>query len=74
VFKPVLTYVDADGYAFAIFDRWGNQIFFTDSINIGWDGNIKGKPAAAGIYQYTLTYRLSETKMHKSQGHVTLIR
>jgi hypothetical protein len=26
VFKPVLTYVDADGYAFAIFDRWGNQI------------------------------------------------
>ena len=74
VFKPVLTYVDAKEYVFAIFDRWGNQIFYTNDISLGWDGNINGKPAAMGIYQYTLTYRLNETKMYKKQGYVTLIR
>ena len=74
VFKPVLTYVDAKEYVFAIYDRWGNQIFYTNDITLGWDGNIGGKPAAMGIYQYTLVYRLNETKMYKTQGHVTLIR
>jgi len=73
IFKPVLTYVDAKGYAFAIFDRWGNQVFHTNDITLGWDGTINGKLAAAGVYQYTLTYRLNETKMHKAQGHVTLL-
>ena len=74
VFRPVLTYVDAEEYAFSIFDRWGNLIFYTNNITLGWDGTIDGKPAAAGIYQYMLTYRLNETKMYKKQGHVTLIR
>ena len=74
VFKPVLTYVDAKEYVFAVFDRWGNQIFYTKNILTGWDGTIDGKPAAMGVYQYTLTYRLNETKIHKTQGHVTLIR
>jgi len=74
VFKPVLIYVDAKEYVFAIFDRWGNQLFYTNDITAGWDGTINGKPAATGVYQYTLSYRLSETKMYKKQGHVTLIR
>ena len=73
IFKPVLTYVDAKEYVFAIFDRWGNQVFYTNDITSGWDGTINGKPAAMGVYQYTLTYRLSETKMYSKQGHVTLI-
>ena len=74
IFKPVLTYVDDEEYVFSIFDRWGNLIFYTEEITVGWDGNINGKPAAAGIYAYSLTYRQSETKMYKTQGHVTLIR
>jgi gliding motility-associated-like protein len=74
VFRPVLTYVDTNGYAFAIFDRWGNQIFYANDIAVGWDGSINGKPAAMGIYQYTLTYRLNPTRMHKEQGHVSLRR
>jgi len=74
VFKPVLTYVNTEEYVFAIFDRWGNQIFYTNDISLGWDGTINGKPAATGVYQYALTYRLNETKMYKKQGHVTLIR
>ena len=74
VFKPVLVYVDAKEYAFAIFDRWGNQIFYTNDITLGWDGTINGKSAAMGVYSYTLTYRLTPTKMHVEQGHVNLIR
>ncbi|MCL2131833.1 MAG: gliding motility-associated C-terminal domain-containing protein, partial [Lentimicrobiaceae bacterium] len=74
IFKPVLTYVDAKEYVFSIFDRWGNLIFYTTDITAGWDGTIDGKPAAIGVYQYALTYRLNATKIYKTQGHVNLIR
>ena len=74
VFKPVLIYVDAVDYAFAIYDRWGNQVFYTNKITEGWDGNIGGKPATAGVYNYALTYRLTEMKTYRTQGAVTLIR
>ncbi|MBP7184888.1 MAG: PKD domain-containing protein, partial [Saprospiraceae bacterium] len=33
-----------------IFDRWGNLIFETHDINIGWDGKFNGKSLPQGVY------------------------
>ncbi len=74
VFKPVNSYVDAEEYVFSIYDRWGSLIYTTNDINMGWDGATNGKPAAAGVYTYFLTYRLDKKTMFKKQGRVTLIR
>ena len=74
VFKPVNSYVDADEYVFSIYDRWGSIIFSTNDINAGWDGTVNGKPAAAGVYVYTLTYRLDKKNFYKTHGRVTLVR
>jgi gliding motility-associated-like protein len=74
VFKPVNSYVDAEEYIFSIYDRWGSLIFITKDINAGWDGTVNGNPAAAGVYTYTITYRLDKKNIYNKRGRVTLLR
>jgi gliding motility-associated-like protein len=74
VFKPVNSYVDAEEYIFSVYDRWGSLIFTTTDINAGWDGTVNGNPAAAGVYAYTLTYRLDKKNIYNTRGRVTLVR
>jgi len=54
VFNAVL--VDSESYAMTIFNRWGNSLFQTNSINEGWDG----KDASAGTYFYIISYSYKE--------------
>ena len=42
----------------SVFDRWGNQVFHSteaalNEASSGWDGQVRGKPAAAGPYLWT---------------------
>ena len=39
-----------DEYHLYIYNRWGEQIFQSDDINIGWDGYLNGVLAAQGVY------------------------
>ncbi|MCE7992406.1 MAG: T9SS type B sorting domain-containing protein [Roseivirga sp.] len=39
-----------------VYNRWGNVVFFSRSINEGWDGNFEGKPAPPGTYTYDISY------------------
>lgn len=57
-----------------VFDRWGNPVFKTNDINIGWDGTHNGQPAVGGVYMYTLTARLINGVETKMQGDIALIR
>lgn len=39
----------------SVFDRWGNQVFHSTEAALneasgGWNGQVRGKPAAAGLY------------------------
>ena len=35
---------------FAVFDHWGQQVFFTVNAATGWDGTYKGRRQEAGAY------------------------
>ncbi|MCH8331807.1 MAG: gliding motility-associated C-terminal domain-containing protein [Bacteroidetes bacterium] len=37
-----------------VFDRWGEKLFESNSIQRGWDGRLNGRPVMIG--QYVLTY------------------
>ncbi len=37
---------------FRIFNRWGEKVFETDDLDIGWDGYHKGKQQPPGVYFY----------------------
>ena len=41
-------------FSFVIYDRWGQKVFESVSINKEWDGFYKGRPAQEGNYVYDL--------------------
>lgn len=59
-------------FEMAVYNRWGEKVFETDDIRIGWDGTYKGEPAAKGVYTYTLRLtKLDGIRIVKS-GEVSL--
>lgn len=58
-----------------IFNRWGEKIFETNSLNIGWDGTFKDEPCEIGVYVYyaEITFQGS-TEPKNYKGSITLIR
>lgn len=70
VFKPVTSFLSHDNYSFAVYNRWGERIFYTNNPQNGWDGNYKGEKAPAGIY----IYQLNTDKIKNKKGFVSLLR
>ncbi|MDD3567981.1 MAG: PKD domain-containing protein, partial [Bacteroidales bacterium] len=72
VFHPV-----ADGvieYRLMIFNRWGEQIFESNEIKIGWDGYYKGKLANQDVYVWRAVGKFSNGELFDVRGNVTLLR
>ncbi len=59
---------------FILYDRWGEKIFETTDINIGWDGTFRGKPVDPAVYVYYLDVIMNTEKRIIQKGDVTLIR
>jgi gliding motility-associated-like protein len=62
-----------DEYHLYIYNRWGEQIFRSDDINIGWDGYIKGTLAAQGVYFWKVTVVYKNGAPDTSRGDITLL-
>jgi gliding motility-associated-like protein len=58
----------------SIYNEWGNQIFFSDSQNQGWDGTHKSTPQPAGKYKYVVQGKTDENENVSLHGVVVLIR
>ncbi len=39
-------------YKFEVYNRWGEQVFFSNDVNVGWDGTYKGQMCQEGQYLY----------------------
>jgi gliding motility-associated-like protein len=59
---------------FAVYDRWGAQLFRTNSVDQGWDGTVQGALGASGVYLYTLRARTTEGERIERTGNITLVR
>jgi gliding motility-associated-like protein len=59
-----------------IFDRWGNMVFTSTSVQEGWDGRANGGAdiAQQDVYVYKIQVKDLAGKQHKQTGHVSLIR
>lgn len=69
-FKPVTR--GALQYRFQIFNRWGDKIFETTDVNIGWDGTFKGQACEATTYVWKLL--VSGSKEEKSMTGTVLLQ
>ncbi len=74
VFKPILIFVDHQNYYFAIYDRWGKEIFMTNDINQGWDGRSGGYKVEQGVYTWVLKARFATGILFEKRGVVMLVR
>jgi hypothetical protein len=72
VFKP--KYKDVDEYHLQIFDRWGQLIFESGDITVGWDGTYKNELSMQDVYVYKSWGRYISGKEFRTTGNVMLVR
>lgn len=60
----------------AIYDRWGEQIYWTNDMARPWDGSYNGTAVRNDLYVYVLRYNGMCTGQEEFQrvGHVTVVR
>jgi gliding motility-associated-like protein len=64
---------------FAVFDRWGIMIYYTEDLAKGWDGTYMGENVPDDTYVWKLNYRTKEENGQLSMeqemiGHVQVLR
>ncbi len=59
---------------FRVFDRWGEMIFESTSLDNGWDGTFRGKLVDPDTYDYYLEAVCTGGEERIIKGNITLIR
>jgi len=72
IFFPYADYVDE--FEMYIFNRWGEQLFVSTDVNIGWDGYFKGRLCAQDVYSYRVKLKYLDGFKVEQLGTVTLFR
>jgi len=71
IFTPFGIGIMEDEYQMLIYDRWGNLIFTSNNLKVGWDGSVKGDPHPKdGVFIYKITLLDIFGNKHEYVGHV----
>lgn len=74
VFSPKAIGYSLEGYQMIIYNRWGQEVFFSNSISTGWNGKIEGhKLDINAVFAYKILIRDLQGKDYFFTGHVTLL-
>ena len=58
-----------------IYNRWGEQVFFSDYPDNQWDGTFNGKPVQQGVYIYKVQFtNPKRSKWYYFNGEIHLLR
>lgn len=72
-FKPVIK-GNIKKYSFFIFNRWGQNIFKTADLQIGWNGIYASQRQDQGIFVWLCNYQIEGQPMHTRKGTFILLR
>ncbi len=72
IFHPL--HEGVEDYILEIYNRWGELVFRTEDINVGWDGYYRGKIVNTGVFVYKVWATCSSGKEIKKVGDVTVYR
>lgn len=61
-------------YDMMIFNRWGELIFRSNDIKIGWDGYFNGKICQQDTYVWKVSMGFFDGRKYNNTGSVTLLR
>lgn len=78
VFKPVFTSgFDPTSYNLTIFNRWGEILFESNDVSVGWDGSYIQTPNLVqdGIYVWKISFKLKKNDERKVySGHINVLK
>jgi len=57
-----------------IYDQWGELLFTSSNLAVGWDGTYRGAAEPVGVYVYYLKAMLNNGREVMRKGTITLIR
>ena len=66
--------IETAGYSMKIFNRWGEMIFETMTIEPGWDGMYRGQQCPNDTYVYIVNYKTLYGESFQAKGYITLTR
>ncbi|MBK7410331.1 MAG: gliding motility-associated C-terminal domain-containing protein [Saprospirales bacterium] len=59
---------------FAVYSRWGQKVFETTDLNVGWDGTFKGEALPPDVFGWYLSVECFNGDKFFDKGNVTLLR
>lgn len=76
IFRPILKNgIDPESFDFEIYNRWGECIFISKDIDIGWDGTYNGILSSDGVYSWKITIKTLNSEGQKViVGHLNLLK
>ncbi len=63
-----------DEMELAIYNRWGQRVFYTEDQTIGWDGNFNGEALAPDVYGFYLRAKCYNGQEFFKKGNISLLR
>jgi len=73
VFRPQL--INYERFEMTIYNRWGEQLYYTTDADKGWDGSFEGKIVPNGVYLYRIGFITTEDLNWKNEsGPVSVVR
>lgn len=73
IFLPVITFADLEQYHMQILNRWGDLVFESHQVGLGWDGMYQSSRAPEGTYGYFITVLDGAGRHFETSGLVHLL-
>jgi len=73
LFVPV-TYEYVPSSTLKIYNRWGDEVYYSQSVLEGWNGKHFSEDCPEGVYYWVLEYQTSKGYHHTLNGYVNLLR
>jgi len=58
----------------SVFNRWGEQVFYSESEKTYWDGTFKGKPQESNVFVYQIIAETFDDTQIIKKGNLSLLR
>jgi gliding motility-associated-like protein len=72
-FRPLTVGIKKINY-FRVFNRWGQIVFSSTTLNEGWDGKLGGIEQQGGVYVWMVQGITTDDRVITKKGTVVLIR
>jgi len=66
--------IGIESLTFSIYNRYGQEVFFTSEKTEGWDGTHNSNPVNPGVFVYYIKATMLDGTIQELKGNVTLIR